>query len=154
MLEAPKGWKEFCSLAGIAILKFETDWNKPLVVTIFADRTTCRTSLWIASFECDGICYERLLPGCADDPEAYEDSILCRMLHLIESSDEESPYYTRYFKPYWYKNFKIIREIESERTIRHGLDKELKWAEFPEEIKVFFDTLSARNCNNQNKQVC
>ena len=50
-MEEPKGWREFCRLAGTATLKFETDQNEPLVVTIFADRTTSRVSVWNASFK-------------------------------------------------------------------------------------------------------
>ena len=36
---------------------------------------------------------------------------------------------------------RIIREVESERTIHYDYNKDLKWDEFPERLKVLFQSV-------------
>ena len=136
-MEEPKGWREFCRLAGTATLKFETDQNEPLVVTIFADRTTSRVSVWNASFKCGNRQYICLLSGDAD-LEEYEGSMLWHMVEIANAFHDKSPNYSEFFSPTPYRGYKIIREIASERTLHCGLNKELKWKNFPKEIKALF----------------
>ena len=136
-MEGPKGWREFCRMAGTAILQFETDQNEPLEVTIFADRTTCRVSVWMVSFECGNRQYTCLLPGNADSEE-YEDSILWHMVEIANAFHDNSPNYSEHFSPTPYRGYKVIREIASERAIYCGFNKKLKWKDFPEEIKALF----------------
>ena len=148
-MEGPKGWREFCRMAGTAILKFETDQNEPLEVTIFADRTTCRVSLWMASFECGNRQYTCLLPGNADSEE-YEDSILWHMVKIANAFHDYSSNYSEYFSPTPYRGYKVIREIASERAIDCGLNKKLKWKDFPEEIKALFSFIPEEESKKQN----
>ncbi|WP_143005920.1 hypothetical protein [Succiniclasticum ruminis] len=139
-MEGPKGWREFCRMAGTAILKFETDKHELLEVTIFADRTSCRDSLWMASFQYGNGLSIITLSGDADS-DAYEDSILCKMAELSNAVMDGSPIYSPYgitFSPVSYSGYKIIREVASERAIDCGFNKVLKWKDFPEEIKGVF----------------
>ena len=94
-MEGPKGWREFCRMAGTATLKFETDKHELLEVTIFADRTSCRDSLWMASFQYGNGLSIITLSGDADS-DAYEDSILCKMAELSNAVMDGSPIYSPY----------------------------------------------------------
>ena len=136
-MEEPKGWKEFCRKAGTATLKFETDKAEPLVVTIFADRTTCRISEWMVSFQYGNWQSIIRLSGDADSDE-FEDSILWHMAEIANAFHDHSPNYSEYFSPTPYRGYKIIREIANERAIYCGFNKVLKWKDFPEEIKRLF----------------
>ena len=136
-MEEPKGWKEFCRKAGTATLKFETDKAEPLVVTIFADRTTCRISEWMVSFQYGNGQSIIRLSGDADSDE-FEDSILWHMAEIANAFHDHSPNYSEYFSPTPYRGYKIIREIANERAIYCGFNKVLKWKDFPEEIKGLF----------------
>ena len=136
-------------MAGTATLKFETDKNKLLVVTIFADRTTCRSSLWMVSFECGNRQYTCLLPGNADSEE-YEDSILWHMVKIANAFHDNTPNYSEYFSPTPYRGYKVIREIASERAIYCGFNKELKWKDFPEEIKALFSFIPEEDSEKQD----
>ena len=127
-------------MAGTALLKFETDKHELLEVTIFADRTSCRDSLWMASFQCGNELSIITLSGDADS-DAYEDSILCKMVELSNAVMDGSPINSPCgitFSPVSYSGYKIIREIASERAIDCGFNNVLKWKEFPEEIKGLF----------------
>ena len=150
-MEGPKGWREFCRMAGTAILKFETDQNEPLEVTIFADRTTCRVSIWIAYFECGKHLHITLLPGNADSEE-YEDSILWHMVDIANAFHDHSSNYSKYFGSTSYWGFNITREIASERAIQCGFKKKLRWTDFPAEIKALFSFIPKEDSNKQNKR--
>ena len=149
-MEGPKGWREFCRMAGTAILKFETDQNEPLEVTIFADRTTCRVSVWMASFKCGNRQFIRSLSGNADSEE-FEDSILWHMVEIANAFYDNTPNYSEYFSPAPYRGYKVIREIASERSIHCGFNKKLKWKDFPEEIKALFSFIPEEDSKKQNK---
>lgn len=148
-MEEPKGWRDFCRMAGTAVLKFETDQNDPLEVTIFADRTTCRVSVWYASFRCGSLEHTCLLSGNADS-EAYEDSILWHMVDISNAFHDNSLNYRKYFSSTPYRGYKIIRETASERAIQCGFNKILKWTEFPEEIKALFSYIPEENSKKQD----
>ena len=148
-MEGPKGWREFCRMAGTAILQFETDQNEPLEVTIFADRTTCRVSIWLASFKCGNRQYICSLSGNADSEE-FEDSILWHMVEIANAFHDNSPNYRNHFSPAPYRGYKVIREIASERAIYCGFDKKLKWRDFPEEIKALFSFIPEEDSKKQN----
>lgn len=149
-MEEPKGWREFCSMAGTAILKYETDQNEPLEVTIFADRTTCRVSLLMASFKCGNRQYTCFLSGNADS-DTYEDSILWHMVDIANAFHDNTPNYSEYFSPTPYRGYKIIREIASERAIQCSFKKKLKWKDFPEEIKALFSYIPEEESKKQSK---
>lgn len=148
-MEGPKGWREFCSMAGTAVLKFETDKHELLEVTIFADRTTCRTSVWMASFQYGNGLSIITLPGNADS-EAYEDSILWHMVEIANAFYDKSSNYSENYRPTPYSEYKIIREIASERAIDCGFNKVLKWKDFPEEIKALFHYIPAEDNKKQD----
>jgi hypothetical protein len=150
-MEGPKGWREFCSMAGAAILKFETDKNELLEVTIFADRTTCRATVWNISYKCGNWQSTCLLPGNADS-EAYEDSILWHMVEIANAFHDNSSNYIEYYSPAPYRGYKITREIASERAIYCGFNKELKWKDFPEEIKALFSYIPEED--NKDLDTC
>ena len=149
-MEEPKGWSEFCRMAGTATLKFETDQNETLEITIFADRTTCRVSVWMASFQCGNRQYTCLLSGNADSEE-FEDSILWHMAEISNAFHDNTPNYSEYFSPTPYRGYKVIREIASERAIHCGFNKKLKWKDFPEEIKALFSYIPEEDSKKQNK---
>ena len=149
VMEGPKGWREFCRMAGTANLKFETDQNEPLEVTIFADRTTCRVSIWMASFKCGNRQCTFSLSGNADSKE-YEDSILWHMVEISNAFHDNTPNYSDYFSPTPYRGYKIIREIANERAIDCGFKKKLKWKDFPEEIKALFSFIPEEDSKKQN----
>ena len=148
-MEGPKGWREFCRMAGTAILKFETDQNEPLEITIFADRTTCRVSVWMVSFKCGNRQFICSLSGNADSEE-FEDSILWHMAEIANAFYDNSPNYSEYFSPTPYRGYKVIREIASERAIHCGFNKKLKWKDFPEEIKALFSFIPEEDSKKQN----
>ena len=148
-MEGPKGWREFCRMAGTAILKFETDQNEPLEVTIFADRTTCRVSVWMASFKCGNRQYNFSLSGNADSEE-FEDSILWHMVEIANAFHDNTPNCSEYFGPTPYRGYKIIREIASERAINCGFNKKIKWKDFPEEIKGLFSYIPKEDSKKQD----
>ena len=148
-MEGPKGWKKFCLMAGTAILKFETDQNEPLEVRIFADRTTCRVSIWMVSFKCGNRQYTYSLSGNADSEE-FEDSILWHMVEIANAFHDNTPNYSEYFSPTPYRGYKIIREIAGERAIDCGFNKKLKWKDFPEEIKALFSYIPKEDSEEQN----
>ena len=153
-MEGPKGWREFCRMAGTATLKFETDKHELLVVTIFADRTSCRDSLWMASFQYGNGLSIITLSGDADS-DAYEDSILCKMAELSNAVMDGSPIYSPCgitFSPVSFSGYKIIREIASERAIDCGFHKVLKWKDFPEEIKGLFRYIPEED--NETQDTC
>ena len=150
-MEGPKGWREFCSQAGTATLKFETDKNELLEITIFADRTTSRISVWNASFKCGNREYGCLLSGNADSEE-FEDSILWHMVKIANAFHDNSPNYSEYYSPTPYRGYRIIREIASERAIDCGFNKVLKWKDFPEEIKGLFRYIPEED--NETQDTC
>ncbi len=150
-MEGPKGWREFCRMAGTATLKFETDKHELLEVTIFADRTSCRDSLWMASFQYGKGQSIITLSGNADS-EAYEDSILWHMVEIANSFYDKSSNYSEYYRPTPYSEYKIIREIASERAIHCGFNKVLKWKDFPEEIKGLFSYIPEED--NETQDTC
>lgn len=151
-MEEPKGWKEFCRKAGTATLKFETDKAEPLVVTIFADRTTCRISEWMVSFQYGNGQSIIRLSGDVDSDE-FEDSILWHMAEIANAFHDHSPNYSEYFSPTPYRGYKIIREIANERAIYCGFNKVLKWKDFPEEIKGLFSYIPEEE-DDEMQDIC
>jgi len=150
-MEGPKGWREFCRMAGAAILKFETDKNELLEVTIFADRTTSRISVWNISYKCGNRQYTCLLPGNADSEE-FEDSILWHMVETANSFHNSSTNNGEYSGLTPYGDCNIIREIASERAIHCGFNGELKWKDFPDEIKALFSYIPEED--NKKLDIC
>ena len=129
-----KECKDFGCYASSASLKFETDGAEPLEVTIFIDRTTARMSLWIAAFKCGRIQYDCVLDS-EENLQIRDEWLAQRMVEIIKECDKDYLYYY---------GIKIIREIESERTIHYGLNMDLKWKDFPERLKVLFDSLKEK----------
>ena len=133
-MDETKECRDSWRYADSASLKFETNRSEPLEVSIFMDRTSARMSLWIAAFKCGIIQYDHVLDS-EENLQIYDVWLVQRMLKIIKECDKD--YLCNY-------GIKIIREIESERTIHYGYNMDLKWAEFPERLKVLFDSLKEK----------
>jgi hypothetical protein len=104
----------------------------------------------MVSFKCGNRQFICSLSGNADSEE-FEDSILWHMAEIANAFYDNSPNYSGYFSPTPYRGYKIIREIASERAIDCGLNKKLKWKDFPEEIKTLFSFIPEEDSKKRNK---
>ena len=137
-MDESKGRKDSWRYANSASLKFETDGDKLLEVSIFADRTTAKKTLWFAWYKYERAQWYNLMDGL-DDLEIEDEWLVQKMIEIIKECEKHNTF-TYYYqkKPCLCKEIKIIRELESERTIHYGFNKDLKWDEFPERLKMLF----------------
>ena len=141
-MDETKECRDSWRYADSASLKFETDGTGLLEVYIFADRTTARKTLWIAWYKYENGHWADLIDGL-DDLVIEDEWLVKKMIEVIKDCkryDSFRHYYQE--KPYKYKTIRIIREIESERTIHYGYNMDLKWDEFPERLKVLFNDVT------------
>ncbi|SDB96445.1 hypothetical protein SAMN04487864_101165 [Succiniclasticum ruminis] len=77
--------------------------------------------------------------------------MLWHMVEIANAFHDKSPNYSEFFSPTPYGGYKTIREIASERTLHCGLNKELKWKNFPKEIKALFSYIPEEDNKKQDK---
>jgi len=124
-----------------ASLKFETDKDGILEIKLFPDRTTGRKTLLVASYTYENESWSQVIDSL-DGFVIEDERLVKKMLEVIKDCKiYDSFAYYCYRSDFQYRETRILREIESERAINYGSGKELKWADFPERLKVLFDPL-------------
>ena len=137
-MDESKGCKDSWRYANSASLKFETDGDKLLEVSIFADRTTSEKTLWFTWYKYETDQWYYIMDGL-DDLEIEDEWLAQKMIEIIKECEKYNTFICYHQKkPYLCRKVRIIREIESERTIHYGFNKDLKWDEFPERLKMLF----------------
>ena len=125
-MEETKVYKEPCCFAAKASLAFEMDGTEPMTIHIFVDWTTARQAMFIASCQCCGIYFDHVLDN-VESVQVTDEWFARQMVKVIMKYEKAVILNTR-----------VVREIESERTIYYGFNKTIKWAEFPERLKKIF----------------
>ena len=112
-------------------------------VSFFADRTTAKITLWFAWYKYEDDQWSSSMDGL-DDLEIEDEWFAQKMIEVIKDCKKYNTfiYYQRW--PFKNKTIRITREIESERTIHYGYNMDLKWDDFPERLKVLFDSLKEK----------